>query len=483
MTFKTTLLAGTVLGVAAIASGAAVAQTAPAAATSQAQLDTLNRQIQTLQGQLKSLEEKLNKDIKAVDKKIVDAPTVTVDNGRPRFRSANRDFDIALRARFHVDYGVWMPDAGFSTNGVSANTDIGDGFNIRRARLGVAGTVFGNFAFTFATDFSGNRGNAARLQEASIFYTGFKNWSIDVGFFQPSFTLEDTISSNDIPFIERASAVNVATSQVAAEGRGAIGFRHWGTNYRVSAYLTGQQLSESGANLPNDDQASFIGRASFRPYTSTDGDLHLGTSFGYLWEPNAAPGANGARAVQLRERPENRIGGGTRFVDAGAINADAFAVYGGEFAFTHQSFWTYGEYYKYIDQLTAGRPDLEFEGYYISAGYLLTGDRRTYSVQNGNLSAPRVQWPFKTSGGFGTGAWELAARYSYLDLTDPSLTATTQGEQTIMTFGINWYPNAAIRFMLNYQIIEVDRLNSIVPVANRNDLEADALVARMQLQF
>ena len=31
------------------------------------------------------------------------------------------------------------------------------------------------------------------------------------------------------------------------------------------------------------------------------------------------------------------------------------------------------------------------------------------------------------------------------------------GEQTIITAGLNWYPNATIRFLLNYQWVDIDR--------------------------
>ena len=33
------------------------------------------------------------------------------------------------------------------------------------------------------------------------------------------------------------------------------------------------------------------------------------------------------------------------------------------------------------------------------------------------------------------------------------------GEQTITTLGLNWYPNATIRFLLDYQWVEIDRLD------------------------
>ena len=66
------------------------------------------------------------------------------------------------------------------------------------------------------------------------------------------------------------------------------------------------------------------------------------------------------------------------------------------------------------------------------------------------------------------GAWELAGRYSELDLNDRSGVAGLAapaggirgGEQRITTLGLNWYPNNILRFLLDYQWARVDRLNA-----------------------
>jgi len=73
--------------------------------------------------------------------------------------------------------------------------------------------------------------------------------------------------------------------------------------------------------------------------------------------------------------------------------------------------------------------------------------------------------PFSSAGGFG--AWELAARYSRMDLdfmeglqgTSASAASVRGGDQAVVTLGVNWYPNPNIKVMMNYMLIEVDRLN------------------------
>ena len=85
-------------------------------------------------------------------------------------------------------------------------------------------------------------------------------------------------------------------------------------------------------------------------------------------------------------------------------------------------------------------------------------------------------WVVRTPNGpcAGWGAWELAARWSYLDFSD------VNGQQlNDLTVGWNWYWNPHTRMMLNW----------IHPFAHRSlvspslDAQGDILAMRLQVEF
>jgi len=77
------------------------------------------------------------------------------------------------------------------------------------------------------------------------------------------------------------------------------------------------------------------------------------------------------------------------------------------------------------------------------------------------------------------GAWELATRFSYLDLTDAGIRG---GEMWDVTAGINWYAAPNVRVMLNYVHSHVKNRQL---VAGGSDISGsgDILQSRFQLDF
>ena len=107
--------------------------------------------------------------------------------------------------------------------------------------------------------------------------------------------------------------------------------------------------------------------------------------------------------------------------------------------------------------------------YTLEGGWIVTGEPKRYRKSNAAWSGVKPKTPFKYSDG-GWGAWELALRYSYVDLNDEennfrsdingvsNFVGVRGGVERNFTFGVNWYVNVWIRFMFNYIHVDVDRV-------------------------
>ncbi|MGQ3048177.1 MAG: porin [Niveispirillum sp.] len=473
MSLKSTLLVGA--AVAVLAAGPAVAQSA---APSQTQIDALAAQIQALQGQLTSLKDSVAKE-NAATKKAMDAmPKVSADGGRIRVQTADKAFDAAIRARVHMDYG-------FGNGGKNFTADGTDGFGIRRAFLGVAGKVYTDWTYEVTANFAGNRGGGAQIQAANIGYTGIPGWTLVAGVMQPKFTLDDSTSSNDIAFMERAPIGNIVVGIGGSDSRTAIGVTNKGTSHFVAAYVTGNSTNTTGSF---DDQVNLLGRAAYAFWQANEGSAGIGVSGVLQTTPQATarPVAAGTATTSIGfgDRPGLRIGGtdtSYRLTNVTVNQIDSAYAYGADLGVNFKSFWAAAEYYnfgaEYADRTASGAvqtlADPEFSGYYVSAGYILTGERRNYNI--GEWTTVKPSWPV---GQNGMGAWEIAARYSQVDLIDRAagISTGTAGKETNWTLGLNWYINPAIRLMLNHVISKTER-------ANGQEVELDLTGMRMQFQF
>jgi phosphate-selective porin OprO/OprP len=142
------------------------------------------------------------------------------------------------------------------------------------------------------------------------------------------------------------------------------------------------------------------------------------------------------------------------FVDTGMILADNYELLGAEWALVYGPLYIQSEYIAVpVNQLTG--PDLYFDAAYVNVSYFLTGENRTYNKLRGIID--RV-FPFENFFRVradddcvvtGTGAWEIAARYSYIDLDDANIQG---GRLHNYTIGLNWYLNAFAR--IKWELIQ-----------------------------
>ena len=138
-----------------------------------------------------------------------------------------------------------------------------------------------------------------------------------------------------------------------------------------------------------------------------------------------------------------------------------------------------------MDRPSVANP--RFDGWYVQGAWTLTGEHHVWSSQSGGFKGIKPKTNFNPAEG-AWGAVEIAARYSVLDLDDNAGVrgAATPaggirgGEQKIASAVLNWHPNAVYRFQLQYQRVDVDRLNAAgVEVGD----DADIVSLRSQFAF
>jgi phosphate-selective porin OprO/OprP len=207
------------------------------------------------------------------------------------------------------------------------------------------------------------------------------------------------------------------------------------------------------------------------------------------------PGATALNSFTLSDPPELTFdSNGYTLANTGALNANHVSQWGVETAGNWKSLYGQAGYYGFeVDRsqvayaTTAGTQAVQpwadhFSGWYMQASWLLTGEERLYNPGTAAFTPPIVDHPLNFNNG-NWGAFELAARYSDLDLNDhvnntsnvvvanaagsPVGTHTYDfyntvrgGDQRILTAGLNWYPNTVVHFAFNYELIQNSKLQS-----------------------
>src|ERR1700676_3714471 len=434
---------------------------------------------------------------------------LTMPNNRPTFCTADNQNCVAITSRVHFDAG------GYNYRPNTAATvpqRLDDGVNVRRARIGLIGKFLDDWNYALIYDFGGASdgfastasaggvavgflpgGALSGIENAYLSYTGIKPFggrlAVEGGVMDLPYTLDEASSSNDLPFMERASSGITATNIAAGDFRSTAGARWYTDTFWAGAYVTGPATgaihSASSINPPGTtEQAGAIARVAGQIVSGKDYSLHIGGDAEWLIQPPHNLIA-GTQTLTLSDRPEVRIDP-TALVSTGALPGISGAqVYSAEAAATYGPLFFQGEYFWYNVERNAFAPlpSLKFQGGYAEAAYVLTGETRRYNAASASYGGVSPANPFSLSGG-GWGAWEIAGRYSTMDLNDRLALANgvAGGRQTIYTLALNWYISDNIRFMFDY--LHGNITKQISPT-NFGDAGAkfDAVAMRTQIAF
>jgi phosphate-selective porin OprO/OprP len=291
-----------------------------------------------------------------------------------------------------------------------------DGSYLRKARLGGEGQWGENLSYRAMFDIGGrDEQGEARIAEVWARYSRFAPWVLIVGAYPQLANMEDATSTDANPFLERATAANLARGLGGGDGRLGITVRRATRNWMTAVSLTGPVLHADDETSP---RSAVIVRTSRAFYPTADSSLHVGGSLIYTLSPGKSQdGRNPGFGFRLMATPEVRVDD-TPLIDTGDIIADHASVLGLEFAARRRNLFLQAEAFHFAWSAPPPTPWAKARATRISSAstpqgsWILTGENRRFDqLARRVLDVPRpsIRW----AGGWG--AWELAFRYSRMD--------------------------------------------------------------------
>jgi phosphate-selective porin OprO/OprP len=312
-----------------------------------------------------------------------------------------------------------------------------------------------NAANTATTDF-----NVPAITDLWLQYSHTPIGHIRVGNQKEPIGFEHMVSSRFLPFMERSY------NQDAFYGGAFNGFTPGGAVFSTFAeerasYALGLYKPTDnvfGASV-NDGDYAVTGRLTWLPVYEDEGRqlIHLGVS--------ARQATTFEDRIRYRTRDAMRAGASVQWpVPADItvlgstmqwINVELAAVQG---PWTFQAEWL-ASFTANVERLGPGgigagpsADPLLYHGGYVQLLYFLTDDHDQYHFERAAFDrvAPRENFFWVPGDGgsfFGTGAWQLGARYNWLDLNDQDING---GILHNFTAGLNWFFNPNTKWQFNY---------------------------------
>jgi phosphate-selective porin OprO/OprP len=422
---------------------------------------------------------------------------------------------IRLSGFFQVDDGLFSEPAATR----AYYGDIRDGVGFRRARLSAVGklTEFTNYSIEF--DF-------AQIGRPSFFDVWGEQEQIPffgtvrIGQFRQPGTMDAWTSIRHLEFLERSAAFQ-ATDPFRRVGIMAYSMSEdERTSWAYSVYATGLTFfdgtdtvyqtfgdNRAGTQIGDDGGVGFASRIThLLEYDDlTDGRYltHVGTGFLYGQTGGSGKTGVGAKTYRSFVFPEFFVGdpvglgltaaGTPRVVDSGRVLADGFWM-------THLEFARNAGPAHFQTEVMLegfnqfGGPTTLLPAAYFQCGYFLTGESILYLKQPGVLDYNVV--PYTTFFGTGRrgrvagwGAWEVAFRWTYVDLSCTNVDPVNQlsdsagpppapgyGTYNAPTVALNWWWNRFTRVQFNW-------IHAMPDVRGHGVLPFDIFGTRFQIEF
>jgi phosphate-selective porin OprO/OprP len=431
------------------------------------------------------------------------------------FETADKAFNFHVGGRIDFDT-VWysaphsvVNSIGQFNNYLDPNLGLQDGFDIRRFRLRVDGTMWEQFDYRVEVDFANaldlrrrtlgitpappstgtifdqNLAPPVRMTDVYMEYRDLPYiGTIRAGHQREILTFANGSSDNFQPFMERPMIFAAFNNDFQFDD-GITVYRtylcdrlySWMGLFRPSDFNTGDDLN-GGFNL-GDGKYAFDARLTALPVWMDKGRewLLLGAAYSYRKLPQN-------NQTRFAANPEEQSAASS-FLVPKIINTGTLLSNRGEQIFNLEAASAWGPLTLTAEYSAANltnvytssggtnplfvpspnatpaqlaalgltkRGSYFAQGYYVEALYLLTGEHRPLRLNQPAYDRLPVEekafWVPGSHGSlFGSGAWEIGVRYDYLDLSQHGING---GFAHAVTGGINWYLNENMKIQWNY---------------------------------
>jgi phosphate-selective porin OprO/OprP len=305
--------------------------------------------------------------------------------------------------------------------------------------------------------------------------------AVQAGQMKTPWSQEETCSSRFVDFGERSLLNRLAPAHdIGVMFRGSFAEKIFEWNLGV---FNGAFSRDAGRNTPDpNDEKDVVGRLFISPFRTSGTkfieQLRIGGDFTIGDRDNNAIGA-GVTAGDYE------VGTINPFAVPATVNADGLQT---RYLFNFN--WNYGpasiraEYGVVNTELNdvpaALEGDFDQVGYYIQGSYVLTGEDKPLENRikpRSNLNVSEGTW----------GAFELAARMSFLDTSDgedAGIVATTANQKTQeIVVGLNWWMTSNVVLRVDWVHLRYDEDRIGIGAGSKDEDSQDILYIRWQIDF
>ena len=149
-----------------------------------------------------------------------------------------------------------------------------------------------------------------------------------------------------------------------------------------------------------------------------------------------------------------------------------------EYALAYGPFKAQGEFFA-VGYTTTDHANRDIKINYNEILWNITGESHNYNNSTGVFGTIKPNVKFGEKGGLG--AWQIGIRYTNFDASDFTPALHTTSKASAWTYGLNWYLNEYVRFMLNYVDTTFD--SRVGTATATGVLGHKAIMLRSQINF